>query len=143
MDKLKITVNEDKSIELHFGSWVMGQLAQKGWGYDLNNILSHIGDNPFDSMALLIHLGMCSAEKKSISLNERSIDDAYDLMDELGKKDNGEGDNDILKIRDSFLISAFGEKVVTALRNLSEEDLAEKPEDNPEDKKKVVKLKKK
>ena len=139
MDRLKITVNKDKSIELHFGSWVMGQLTQKGWGYDLKNVLEEIGGNPFDSMALLIHLGMCSAEKKSISLNERSIDDAYDLMDVLSKKDNGEGDKDILNIRDSFLISAFGEKVVTALRNLNEADL----EESQEDKKKVVKLKKK
>lgn len=139
MEKLKIAVNESKSIELHFGSWVMGQLAQKGWGYDLRTILDQIAKNPFDSMALLIHLGMCSAEKKTVSLNEKSIDDAYDLMDELGQKENGEGDSDILKIRDSFLISAFGEKVITALRNLNEDEI----EEAPEDKKKVVKLKKK
>lgn len=136
MEKLKIAINENKSIELHFGSWVMGQLAKQGWGYDLSGVLTKIASNPFESMATLLHLGLCSAQKKSQSLNELSLDDAYDILDEIGKNSEDEA----MKIRDAFLLSAFGEKVLDALKNLNEDELDKSEEAS---KKKVVKMKSK
>jgi len=136
METLKINVNSEKVIELHFGSWVMGQLAKQGWGYDLAGVLTKIASNPFESMALLLHLGLCSAQKKSLSLNELSLDDAYDTLDEIGKYSEDEA----MKIRDSFLISAFGEKVLDALKNLNEDEIEESESDS---KKKVVAMKSK
>jgi len=115
MDKLKITVNEDKSIELHFGSWVMGQLIKRGWGYTVTAVLDEMTTNPYDSNALIVYLGQCSAAKKSLSLDEFSLDEAYDIVDEINRKDVNESN----KIYDSFIISMFGEEVLEKMKAIS------------------------
>jgi len=134
MNTTTITVSKDDSFEIHFGSWVMGQLASEGWGYSLKEILEKIASNPFVSMALIIHLGRCSAANKSTSLSELSLDDVYAIMDKLGES----GANEIVKIRDLFLTSAFGEEVVKLLNQLGDEESKDQ-----EPKKKAVKAKRK
>lgn len=134
MNTLKLEL-DDKTVELHFGSWVMGQLAKRGWGFEIKTILNALGSNPFVSMATLIHLGMCSAQKKTLSLSDLNEDDAYDVLDQLSKQ----GQEKVIEVRDAFLLSAFGEEVLTALKSIPDEN--EEVEDQPE--KKQVKAKRK
>lgn len=119
METLKINVNSEKVIELHFGSWVMGQLAKRGWGYTVKSVLDEIGKNPYESNALLVYLGQCSAQNKTRSLDELSLDDAYDLIDEINDNCPDEG----AKIYDSFMLAMFGEDVYNQLKNISIESI--------------------
>ncbi|MDM1294311.1 hypothetical protein HX021_08365 [Sphingobacterium sp. N143] len=95
-------------VKIRFGSWVMMNLEKKGWGIDLPSILNRISSNVYESLAEIIYFGICETSGRSAKLSEISIDEMYDVIDDMSKEDPGS----IVKIRNLFLVSAFGEDVL-------------------------------
>ena len=103
------TINfKGEEVKIRFGSWVMMNLEKKGWGIDLSSILSRISSNVYESLAEIIYFGICEANGRSQKMQEISIDEMYDVIDELGK----DGPADVMRIRNIFLVSAFGDDVL-------------------------------
>lgn len=101
---------ETQEANILFGSWVLGQLSQRGWGISVIDVLQKIADNPSDSMALLIHLGLCNAEKRTVSLTDRNIDDVYDIIDSLSFEE-------LEKVKDTFLSASYGENIIQLIKD--------------------------
>ncbi len=97
-----------EEVKVRFGSWVMMNLEKKGWGIDLASILNRISSNVYESLAEIIYFGICETNGRSAKMTEISIDEMYDVIDDMSKEDPGA----IVKIRNLFLVSAFGDEVL-------------------------------
>lgn len=121
------TINfKGEEVKIRFGSWVMMNLEKKGWGIDLSSILSRISSNVYESLAEIIYFGICEANGRSQKMQEISIDEMYDVIDELGK----DGPAEVLKIRNVFLVSAFGDDILEILNTSSESNQKEEVKKN-------------